>query len=97
MYTANLYLAFQRKDGKEGLRLVSSSKFQTSSLNAAKAHATHICRSNDVLSAWRSQDPTTRWSPVIEEGDEKYVRKVFRTPPPEVEKNLLSAYVELIW
>ena len=96
MYTANLYVAFERKDGRLGHRLIGSSQIQVGDLNAAKAQVTRICKNNDVMSDWREQDPTSRWSLVIEEGNRQLVRKTFRTPSAEAASNLNHAFVDLV-
>lgn len=96
MYTANLYLAFERKDGRLGHRLITSSQIQADNLNTAKAQVSRICKNNEVMVDWRAQDPTSRWSPVIEEGDRQFVRKTFRTPPADAASNLNHAFVEKV-
>ena len=96
MYTANLYLVFQRKDGQHGKRIVGSSELNAPNLNAAKAATSRIVKNHDVMSDWRGQDPTSRWSPVIEEENRKFVQKTFRTPPPNAADNLMFAIVDLV-
>lgn len=96
MYTAHLYVVFQRKDGKLGHRLVTSSEIPAADLNIAKAHTSRLCKNNDTLSDWSSQDPKSRWSPVIEEGNRKFYRKTFRTPPDGAAENLNHAFVDLV-
>ena len=56
MYTANLYVAFERKDGRLGHRLINSSQIQADNLNATKAQVTRICKNDDVMSDWSTQD-----------------------------------------
>ena len=96
MHTANLYLAFERKDGRPGHRIITSSQIQADNLNTAKAQVSRICKNNEVMADWRAQDPTSRWSPVIEEGDRQFVRKTFRTPPTDAAENHHHAFVDLV-
>ena len=96
MYTANLYVAFERKDGRLGHRLIGSSQIQVGDLNAAKAQVTRICKNNDVMSDWSTQNPTSQWSPMIEEGNRLFVPKTFRTPPTDAAENHHHAFVDLM-
>ncbi len=96
MHTANLYLAFERKDGRLGHRIITSSQIQADNLNTAKAQVSRICKNNEVMADWRAQDPTSRWSPVIEEGDRQFVRKTFWTPPTDAAENHHHAFVDLV-
>ena len=96
MYTANLYLAFQRKDGNIGHRLITSSEISAGDLNMAKAHTSRLCKKNDVMSDWSSRDPKSRWSGVIEEGNRKFYRRTFRTRPSDAAEELKHAFVDLV-
>lgn len=49
MYTAHLYVAFNRKDGKLGHRLITSSEISAADLNIAKAHTSRLCKNNDTM------------------------------------------------
>ena len=96
MYTAKLYIAFQRKYGKLEHRLITSSDIPAADLNIAKAHTSRLCKNNDTMSDWSSQDPKYRWSPIIKEGNRKFYRKTFRTPPANAAENLDHAFVDLV-
>ena len=82
MYTAMLYLVFERQDGKLGHRLLRKTPIEADTLNAAKAQTTRLVKKDERMSAWVALDSAVRWSPVITENGKRFVRKTFRSVPP---------------
>ena len=56
MYTAMLYLVFERQDGKLGHRLLRKTPIEADTLNAAKAQTTRLVKKDERMSAWVALD-----------------------------------------
>ena len=82
-YTAILYISFKQRDGSLEHRLIQKIPIKADSLSKAKLQATRLVKNDARLSQWQALNPTSRWSPIIETNGRRFVRKTFRSVPPE--------------
>ena len=96
MYTAMLYLVFERRAGHLGHRIIGKPPITAKSLNQAKAPVTRLVKKDAIMSRWHALDSSVRWSPVIEEDGKRFVQKTFRNSPEGSPLKDFATMVEII-
>ena len=82
-YTAVLYIAFEQRNGNLEFHLIRKIPIEADALNKAKLQATRLVKNDARFSPWHAQNPTSRWSSIIEKNGMRFTRKTFRSVPPE--------------
>ena len=96
-YTAMLYITFKQRDGSLDHQLIRKIPVEADSLSKAKLQTTRLIKKDPRFSQWHTLNPTSRWSPLIEENRDRFVRKVFRSVPPrENLPGVHHAFVDIV-